>query len=193
MTELEKMIKGAWYDTRAPELRRMSNRAKDLMRLYNSLPAENGELREEIIRLLLGKCGVNVRINQPFFVDYGCHILVGSHSLINMNCTLLDTGNITIGHHTLIGPDVKIYTATHPIHAKERFFMDEHGDPAIRTRTAPVTIGNHVWIGGGTVILPGVTIGDGAVIGAGSVVKDSVPAGMLACGNPCTVKKELEN
>ena len=66
MTELEKMIKGAWYDTRAPELRRMSNRAKDLMRLYNSLPAENGELREEIIRLLLGKCGVNVRINQPF-------------------------------------------------------------------------------------------------------------------------------
>ena len=67
MTELEKMIKGAWYDTRAPELRRMSNRAKDLMRLYNSLPAENGELREEIIRLLLGKCGVNVRINQPFF------------------------------------------------------------------------------------------------------------------------------
>ena len=110
-----------------------------------------------------------------------------------MNCTLLDTGNITIGHHTLIGPDVKIYTATHPMHAKERFFMDEHGDPAIRTRTAPVTIGNHVWIGGGTVILPGVTIGDGAVIGAGSVVKDSVPAGMLACGNPCTVKKELEN
>lgn len=193
MTEWEKMISGAWYDTRDPELRRRSSRAKDLMRLYNSLPAENEELREETLRLLLGECGEHVRVNQPVFVDYGCQIRVGSHSLINMNCTLLDTGNITIGHHTLIGPDVKIYTATHPVRATERFYTDENGNDAVRTRTAPVVIGNYVWIGGGTVILPGVTIGDGAVIGAGSVVKDSVPAGTLACGNPCVVKKELEN
>ena len=192
MTELEKMISGEWYDTRDPELRSISNRAKDLMRVYNSLPAENGELRQEILHLLLGNCGENVRINQPFFVDYGRHISVGNHSLINMNCTLLDTGTISIGHHTLIGPDVKIYTAMHPIQAKERFFTDENGKAA-RTKTAPVVIGNYVWVGGGAVILPGVTIGDGAVIGAGSVVKDSIPAGTLACGNPCVVKKELEN
>ena len=192
MTEFEKMTGGEWYDTRDPELRSMSSRAKDLMRLYNSLPAENEGLRNEILRLLLGNCGEHTRVNQPIFVDYGRHISVGSQSLINMNCTLLDTGRITIGHHTLIGPDVKIYTAVHPIKAAERFFTDENGNDAVRTRTAPVVIGDYVWIGGGTVILPGVTIGDGAVIGAGSVVKDSIPAGTLACGNPCIVKKEIE-
>lgn len=192
MTEFEKMTGGEWYDARDPELRSMSSRAKDLMRLYNSLPAENEGLRNEILRLLLGKCGEHVRVNQPVFVDYGRHISVGSYSLINMNCTLLDTGRITIGHHTLIGPDVKIYTAVHPVKAAERFFTDENGNDAVRTRTAPVVIGDYVWIGGGTVILPGVTIGDGAVIGAGSVVKDSIPTGTLACGNPCIVKKELE-
>lgn len=132
------------------------------------------------------------RVNQPIFVDYGRNISVGDHSLINMNCTLLDTGNIIIGHHTLIGPDVKIYAAVHPIKAEDRFFTDEYGNDAVRTRTAPVVIGNYVWIGGGAIILPGVAIGDGAGIGAGSVVKDSVPAGTLACGNPCIVKKELE-
>ncbi len=185
------MLSGEYYDTRDPELRSMSSRAKDLMRVYNSLPAENTKLREEILRLLLGDCGENVRINQPFFVDYGRNITVGSSSLINMNCTLLDTGKISIGHHTLIGPDVKIYTAVHPIRAEERFFVDENGNTAVRTKTAPVSIGNYVWIGGGAVILPGVVIGDGAVIGAGSVVKDSIPAGVLVCGNPCVVKKQL--
>ena len=191
MTELEKMLKGEYYDTRDEELRRLSSRAQDLMRLYNQLPAENEELRQELLGLLLGSCGERVRVNQPFYVDYGRNITLGSCSLINMNCTLLDTGRITIGHHTLVGPDVKIYTAVHPLEAGERFFTDEQGNSAVRTKTAPVTIGSYVWIGGGAVILPGVTIGDGAVIGAGSVVKESVPAGMLACGNPCQVKKPV--
>lgn len=192
MTELEKMLNGEYYDTRDQELRRISSRAKDLMRLYNNLPAENEQLRCEVLSLLLGSCGENIRVNQPFFVDYGCHITIGDHSLINMNCTLLDTGKITIGHHTLVGPDVKIYTALHPVEASERFFADGDGNLVLKTKTAPVTIGDYVWIGGGAVILPGVTIGDGTVIGAGSVVKKSIPAGVIACGNPCTVKKQLE-
>lgn len=189
MTEKEKMLSGAFYDTRDSELRHLSNHAKDLMRVYNSLPAENTELRNQIIRLLFGFCGENARVNQPIWVDYGCNISLGAGSLINMNCTLLDTGNITIGENTLIGPDVKIYTAVHPISADERIYTDEAGHSAIRTKTAPVVIGNRVWIGGGAIILSGVTIGDNTVIGAGSVVTKPIPANAVACGNPCEVKK----
>lgn len=192
MTEKDKMLGGEFYDTRDLELRRLSNNAKDLMRIYNSLPAENIELRNQIIHLLFGSCGENARVNQPIWVDYGCNISLGANSLINMNCTFLDTGRITIGDNTLIAPDVKIYTAVHPISAEKRIYTDEIGRSAIRTQTAPVVIGNNVWIGGGAIILPGVTIGDNTVIGAGSVVTKSIPANAVACGNPCTVKKIIE-
>ena len=192
MTEKDKMLGGEFYDTRDLELRRLSNNAKDLMRIYNSLPAENIELRNQIIHLLFGSCGENARVNQPIWVDYGCNISLGANSLINMNCTFLDTGRITIGDNTLIGPDVKIYTAVHPVSAEKRIYTDEIGRSAIRTQTAPVVIGNNVWIGGGAIILPGVTIGDNTVIGAGSVVTKSIPANAVACGNPCTVKKIIE-
>lgn len=188
MTEKEKMLCVEFYDTRALELRRLSSNAKDLMRLYNGLPAENIELRQTL-RLLLGFCGENVRVKQPIWVDYGCNISLGANSLINMNCTLLDTGRIIIGDNTLIGPDVKIYTAVHPLLPNERIYTDKTGKTAICTQTAPVKIGNNVWIGGGTIILPGVTIGDNTVIGAGSVVTTPIPANAVACGNPCTVKK----
>lgn len=191
MTEKEKMLCGEFYDTRDLELRRLSSNAKDLMRVYNSLPAENMELRNQMLRLLFGFCGENSRVNQPIWVDYGCNISLGENSLINMNCTLLDTGKITIGNNTLIGPDVKIYTAVHPLLPSERIYSDETGKTAIRTQTAPVAIGDNVWIGGGTIILPGVTIGDNTVIGAGSVVTKSISANAVACGNPCTVKKTL--
>lgn len=193
MTEKEKMLCGEFYDTRNLELRRLSSNAKDLMRVYNSLPAENTELRNQIIRLLFGSCGENVRVNQPIWVDYGCNISLGTNSLINMNCTLLDTGRITIGNNTLIGPDVKIYTAVHPLLPNERIYTDETGKAVIRTQTAPVTIGNNVWIGGGAIILPGVAVGDNTIIGAGSVVTKSIPAKVVACGNPCTVKKILKD
>jgi hexapeptide repeat-containing transferase len=192
MTEKEKMLCGTFYDTRDSELRRLSNRAKDLMRIYNNLPAENMELRNQIIHLLFGFCGENARVNQPIWVDYGCNISLGANSLVNMNCTLLDTGRIIIGNNTLIGPDVKIYTAVHPVSANERIYTDKAGHAAIRTQTASVVIGNNVWIGGGAILLPGVTIGDHTVIGAGSVVTKSIPEKAVACGNPCVVKKIME-
>jgi maltose O-acetyltransferase len=192
MTEREKMLGGEFYDTRDMELRTLNNKAKDLMQIYNRLPAENIELRNQILHMLFGFCGENARVNQPIWIDYGCNTSLGAGSLINMNCTLLDTGKITIGEDVLIGPDVKIYTAVHPILPDERIYTDETGRKAIRTKTASVTIGNKVWIGGGTVILPGVTIGDNAVIGAGSVVTKAIPANAVACGNPCTVKKTID-
>ena len=187
LTEYEKKQNGEIYDARDPELRAQQNRAKDLMREYNNISAADNDERIQVLKLLIGHLGENSRINQPFYVDYGNNILLGDNSLINLNCTLLDTGEITIGNNTLIGPDVKIYTATHPKNGVERFW-NEDGVMAVKTMTAPVRIGDYVWIGGGAVILPGVTIGNNVVIGAGSVVKSSVPDNAIACGNPCTVK-----
>lgn len=187
MTEKEKMLSGLPYDTTDSELRKMSNTAKDLMRVYNSIPAENTDLRKEIIKKLLGYLGENARVNQPIYVDYGKNISLGDHSLINMNCTLLDTGKIEIGNNTLLAPDVKIYTAVHPIEKNERFLPNG----SLCTYTKSVKIGNNVWIGGNTTILPGVEIGDNTVIGAGSVVTKSIPSNAVAYGNPCRVQRYL--
>ena len=92
----------------------------------------------------------------------------------------------------MIGPDVKIYTAVHAKETSERFWEEDDGAVYVKTWTQPVRIGDGVWIGGGAILLPGVTIGDHAVIGAGSVVTESIPAGAVACGNPCKVKKRRE-
>lgn len=113
MTELEKKQTGAIYDACDSELREQQSRAKNLMRQYNDIPAENTMERTRILRTLFGTLGEHARVNQPIYVDYGYNIHLGANSLINMHCTLLDTGPIEIGVCTMIGPDVKIYTATH--------------------------------------------------------------------------------
>lgn len=196
MTELEKKQSGRIYDARDPELRKQYNRAKNLAMKYNTLASEDEEGKNHILMELVGGIGKNSRINQPFYVDYGTNILIGDNCLINLNCSLMDTGRITIGRNTLIGPDVKIYTAMHEKSGRDRFWNLEDGTTAIKTYALPVKIGAYVWIGGGAIILPGVTIGDYAVIGAGSVVRESIPDYAVACGNPCTVKyfyEENEN
>ncbi|MBT9779652.1 sugar O-acetyltransferase [Clostridium sp. MCC353] len=192
MTELEKKQSGEIYDARDPELRRQYHRAKNLAREYNMLLSEDAEGKERILAELVGGVGKNSRVNQPFYVDYGNNIHIGDNCLINMNCSLMDTGRITIGRNTLIGPDVKIYTAMHDKEPAGRFWDLGDGATAIKTYALPVAIGEYVWIGGGAMILPGVTIGNHAVIGAGSVVRDSIPDYAVACGNPCTVKYYCE-
>ena len=137
----------------------------------------------------MGGLGQNVRVNQPIYVDYGYNIHLGDNSFVNMHCTLLDTAPIVIGQNTLLGPDVKIYTALHPLNGAERFMQQTDGTAAVKTYALPVKIGSFTWIGGGSIILPGVTIGNNVVIGAGSVVTESIPDNAIACGNPCRVKK----
>lgn len=189
MTEAEKKQSGKTYDARDPELREQQNLAKDLMREYNNLPAEDLEKRTKLLSRLLGHLGRNVRVNQPIYVDYGYNIHLADNSFVNMHCTFLDTAEITIGESTLIGPDVRIYTALHPLDGAERFWKEADGTRAVKTKASPVKIGSFTWIGGGTVILPGVTIGDNVVIGAGSVVTEAIPDNAIACGNPCRIKK----
>ena len=159
------------------------------MKEYNSLPAGDMEARTRLLSRLVGHLGANARVNQPVYVDFGYNISLGDNSFVNMPCTLLDTARITIGENSMLGPDVKIYTALHPLEGGERFSQQPDGTAAVKTYALPVKIGSFTWIGGGSIILPGVTIGDNVVIGAGSVVTESIPDNAIACGNPCRVKK----
>lgn len=186
------MLAGELYDCGDVELLTQWHKAKDLVRDYNQTDSADIEVKERILCELLGGKGQNLWITAPFYVDYGNNIYFGNNCEVNMNCTFLDDNIIRIGDNALIAPNVQIYTAFHPTNARERF-----GEPKAdgsfefcKTQTAPVIIGNNVWIGGGAIIMPGVTIGDNVVIGAGSVVTKDVPDNVIAYGNPCRVIRE---
>lgn len=192
MTEREKMLAGELYDCGDSELLAQWHRAKNLVRDYNLADSEDRREKDRILDELLGGRGKNLWITAPFFADYGIHIYFGNNCEVNMNCTFLDDNKIIIGDNALIAPNVQIYTAFHPANAVERF-ADPREDGSFefcKTRTAPVIIGNNVWIGGSAVIMPGVTIGDNVVIGAGSVVTRNIPSDKIAYGNPCRVMRD---
>ena len=193
MTEKEKMLAGELYDCGDAELLALWHRAKDLARDYNLTNSSDTKRKSELLNELLGKVGNQLWITPPFHVDYGCNIYFGNNCEVNMNCTFLDDNKIIIGDNVLIAPNVQIYTAYHPTHYLDRFTNSENETfNFCKTQTAPVIIGKNVWIGGGTIILPGVTIGDNTVIGAGSVVTKDIPADTIAYGNPCKVHKANE-
>lgn len=192
MTEKEKMLAGGTYNPADPELLIRWHHAKDLCRRYAAADTRDRKLLGSILDELLGRKGENVWVATPFFVDYGENIYLGDNVEINMNCVFLDCNRITVGSNTGIGPSVQIYAVGHPVNPHQRLT----GNPAAELAgwnsvTAPVTIGENVWIGGGAIVLPGVTIGDGTTVGTGSVVTRSLPAGCLAAGNPCRVIRRL--
>lgn len=192
MTEREKMLAGQLYDCGDFELLTQWHRAKDLVRDYNQTDSADAQEKERILSELLGGRGKNLWITAPFYVDYGNNIYFGNNCEVNMNCTFLDDNIIRIGDNALIAPNVQIYTAFHPVNAVDRFgaMKDECSFVFCKTQTAPVIIGNNVWIGGGAIIMPGVTIGNNVVIGAGSVVTKDIPDNTIAYGNPCRAKRE---
>ncbi|AVQ38053.1 maltose acetyltransferase [Clostridium botulinum] len=192
MTEREKMLAGELYDCGDSELLSQWHRAKNLVRDYNQTNSENLEQKNRILTELLGGRGANLWITAPFFVDYGNNIYLGNNCEVNMNCTFLDDNKIIIGNNALIAPNVQIYTAFHPTNLQERFgeVKEDGSFEFCKTQTAPVVIGNNVWIGGGVIIMPGVTIGDNVVIGAGSVVTKDIPSNKIAYGNPCRVVRD---
>lgn len=192
MTEKEKMLAGQLYDCGDAELLSQWHKAKDLTRDYNQTDSASVQEKERILNELLGGKGKNLWITAPFYVDYGNNIYFGNNCEVNMNCTFLDDNIICIGDNALIAPNVQIYTAFHPANAADRFggSREDGSFEFCKTQTAPVTIGNNVWIGGGVIIMPGVTIGDNVVIGAGSVVTKNIPGNTIAYGNPCRAVRE---
>lgn len=136
----------------------------------------------EVVTELFGKSD-GACVNPPFYCDYGSHIEVGKNFFANYNCTILDVAKVTIGDNCFMAPNVAIYTAGHPIYPDVRSAMWEYGKE--------VTIGDNVWIGGNTVICPGVNIGSNVIIGAGSVVTKDIPDWAVAAGNPCKVLRMI--
>jgi maltose O-acetyltransferase len=135
-----------------------------------------------IVKELFGK-SEGAFLNPPFYCDYGFNIEVGKNFFANYNCTILDVAKVVIGDNCQMAPNVAIYTAGHPVHPDTRNTAYEYG--------IGVTIGDNVWIGGNTVICPGVHIGSNTVIGAGSVVTKDIPDWVIAAGNPCRVIRSI--
>lgn len=184
-TEKEKMLAGELYDAADPQLTADRLNARRLTRAFNASAAGEEDLRKGLLVELFGAIGQNSAIEPPFHCDYGCNIFLGERVFMNFNCVILDVTRVEIGSGTMLGPNVQIYTATHPMDYHERASGLEYGKP--------IKIGSDVWIGGSVVINPGVTIGDRSVIGSGSVVVKDIPAGVFAAGNPCRVIRFLEN
>lgn len=184
MTEREKMLSGQLYNAGDPELCQGRDRAKRLIWRYNQLDPTDWDGRTALLRELLGHLGEDSWIEASFHCDYGTQISLGDHVFINYDCIFLDVAPITIGSYVQLAPRVCLYTAGHPIDPEVRNFSGlEFGHP--------ITIGDGAWLGGNTVVLPGVTIGENTIVAAGSVVRKDLPAGVIAGGNPCQVLRPI--
>jgi maltose O-acetyltransferase len=180
--ERQKMLAGELYDALDPELVRDRNRARDLCQSLNTTREADREIRRDLLLKIFGKGGDTAWVQPPFFCDYGSNIELGERVFFNFNCIVLDVCKVLIGDYSQFGSGVQILTPLHPLQADQRR-KEEYG--------AAVSIGSDVWVGSGALILPGVTVGDRTVIGAGSVVTRSLPAGVLAVGNPCRPIREI--
>ena len=183
-TEKEKMLAGELYCSKGGELMGERARADRILKLYNATFVKDTERRKELLGELLGSVGENAYIEPNFFCDYGYNIKVGDNFFANYECIILDVCEVKIGSDVLLGPRVSIFTACHPLDPETRRSGLEYG--------RPVEIGDNVWIGGNSVINPGVKIGRNAVIGSGSVVTKDIPENCVAVGNPCRVIRRLE-
>ena len=179
MTEKEKMLSGNLYILHGDELRNDMLRARKITRLFNGTTELETEYRVKLLKELFGKTGEKIHIEPPFYCDYGYNITVGESFYANFDCIILDVNKVNIGNNVFFGPRVCIYTAGHPIDADVRNTLLEYGKP--------IKIGNNVWIGGNTIINPGITVGNNVVIGSGSIITKDIPENVIAVGNPCKV------
>jgi maltose O-acetyltransferase len=184
-TEKEKMLAGELYNALDTQLSDERLQTRLLIKRLNDTREDEENKRSAILKELIPNAGAGLWLQPPFYCDYGSNILVGEKVFFNFNCVVLDVTYVTIGSRTLFGPNVQIYTATHPIDYKERSTGLEYAKP--------IVIGEDVWVGGSAVICPGVQIGSRSVIGAGSVVTKNIPPDVFAAGNPCRVIRSLQN
>jgi len=177
------MLSGELYDPLDTQLTEERLRTRLLIKALNDTREDETAERLRILRELIPQAGAGLWLQPPFYCDYGSNMVLGEKVFFNFNCVVLDVMQVTIGSRTLFGPNVQLYTATHPMDYKERASGLEFAK-AIR-------IGEDVWVGGSVVVCPGVVIGDRSIIGAGSVVTRDIPADVFAAGNPCKVVRDL--
>lgn len=182
MSEKQKMLAGHLYQPYSEELYKDREYCKGMLFEYNRLNPLDKNNRDLILKKLLN-CKGELCIEQPFYCSYGYNISIGVNFYSDVNLTILDKASVQIGDNVIIGPNVNIYTSSHPFHEVERMRGLEYA--------RPIVIYDNVWIGGNVTILPGVKINQGAIIGAGSVVTDDIPPYVIAAGNPCRVIRSI--
>ncbi|HZO95845.1 MAG TPA: sugar O-acetyltransferase [Gaiellaceae bacterium] len=184
MSEMkERMLRGELYLASDPVLAAEQARAQELLERYNATRHAEQELRDRLLRELLGEVGEGVVVKPAFRCDYGTNIAIGAGTFVNYDCVMLDVAPIRIGRACQLAPRVQLLTATHPLEPAPRRAGWESG--------SPITLGDNVWLGGGAIVCPGVAIGDDTVVGAGAVVTRDLPAGVVAAGVPATVQRAL--
>lgn len=185
MVDAEKQHSGALYLPDDEQLLAEQEVAQELLWEYNQTKPSEGERRRELLSRMLADVGEGSIIEQPFHANWGGRFVhLGRGVYVNFGLSLVDDTHIYIGDHTMLGPNVTIATAGHPIAPELR------GARPLQYNL-PVTIGENCWIGAGATLLPGVSIGDGSVVGAGSVVSRDVPPGVVALGVPCRVLRAI--
>jgi len=190
--QYERMISGMLYECTTPELEKGRFRARAWCNKYNTtFPLDDPDATLESLakdrfhelKKILGAVGEDAFIEPPFYLDYGCNVILGERFYANFNLVILDCSLISIGNRVFFGPYVSIYAATHETEVQSRRDNIEFA--------REVTIGDDCWIGGNVTILPGVEIGEGCTIGAGSVVTKSIPPWSVAVGSPARVIKKV--
>ncbi|KAJ1948486.1 hypothetical protein FBU59_001570 [Linderina macrospora] len=181
--EYRNMIAGEPYMGNDPFLTLLRQEARHNVKALAET-RDDPEAFDKAVRTVLGSAGSGTPIiESPVYFDYGINTHVGKNFYMNTMCTILDCARVDIGDDVLFGPNVQVYTAEHPV------------DPSVRIQgpesARPIKIGNNVWVGGGSIILPGVTIGSGSTIGAGAVVTKDVPENVVVVGNPARIVKRF--
>ncbi|HIS49310.1 MAG TPA: sugar O-acetyltransferase [Candidatus Gallacutalibacter pullistercoris] len=180
----QRMEEGRIYFPNDPEIVKKQFACMEVMYEYNATHAAEQEKRASLLPKMLAEAGEGCYIEPPLYSNWGGkHLHFGKGVYVNFNFTAVDDRDIYIGDYVMIGPNVTIATAGHPI------------EPSLRRQgmqyNMEVHIGNNVWLGAGVIVLPGVTIGENSVIGAGSIVTKDIPANVVAVGNPCRVLREI--
>ena len=184
MTVQEKQHSGALYHPYDASIMEAQLGYMDALREYEAIPRVNQEARFSKLKEMFAEVGEGTYVESPFYANFGGrHVHLGKNVYTNFGVTFVDDTHIYIGDGTLLGPNVVLATAGHPI------------DPELRSQglqyNMPVRIGNNCWLGAGVIVMPGVTIGDNTVIGAGSIVTKDIPSGVVAVGNPCRVLRQV--
>ncbi|MBQ7526015.1 MAG: sugar O-acetyltransferase, partial [Abditibacteriota bacterium] len=180
---LAEMRSGGLYRCDDPELLALQTEALEKVYDFNATrPSQSGE-RARLLKDIFAEVGENCYSAPPLRANWGCVTHIGKNVYANFNLTLVDDTDIYIGDNVLIGPNVVLDAGTHPVAPEYRALQYQYN--------LPVRIGNNVWIGANSVVLPGVTVGNGSIIGAGSVVTKDVPENVIAAGVPCKVLREI--
>ena len=180
----KRMAEGRLYIPYDPEILKKQFDCLEKLYDFNQTRPHDMELRQTLLKDMFAEIGEGCYIEPPLHANFGGHhVHFGNNVYANFNLTLVDDGHIYVGDKTMIGPNVTIATAGHPIQPTLRYLEMQYN--------IDVHIGKNVWIGAGSVILPGVTIGDNTVIGAGSIVTKDIPSNVVAVGNPCHVMREI--